>query len=161
MKIKTLAMVLLVALWGSTGMQAQEKISRQDILNGGDEWREGYRNHRIDERLLAELRAKIPPNLVIEVYLALWCHDSRVNLPKFIKIMDRLEDSRIQINYYSCRRKAGPEVRFYVENRQVTRIPTFIFYHQDREVGRIVENPRYTLIEDMIDLLSHHPPKTF
>jgi hypothetical protein len=36
----------------------------------------------------------------------------------------------------------------------VEKVPTFIFYRSDREIGRIVENPKTGLLEDTIEILS-------
>jgi hypothetical protein len=37
---------------------------------------------------------------------------------------------------------------------KIERLPRFIFYRRDREIGRIVENPKAGLFEDMSVILA-------
>ncbi|MBN1270762.1 MAG: thioredoxin family protein [Candidatus Aminicenantes bacterium] len=145
--------ILVVVIIGGTVLSAEERINREAILSAGPEWEENHLNYQVDEELLATLKTKIGETLKIDVYLGLWCRDSKENLPKFIKIMDTLNDSRVEVNYFTCERKADRDVKYFVEELKITHVPTFIFYRDGQEIGRIVENPTKSLIQDMIDIL--------
>jgi len=36
---------------------------------------------------------------------------------------------------------------------KVERVPTFIFFRDGREIGRIVENPKTGMVEDFMEIL--------
>ncbi len=59
----------------------------------------------------------------------------------------------LKVTYYNVPRKAKPTVKYYVEKLHVEKVPTFIFYRSAKEIGRIVENPSNSLIEDFLDII--------
>ena len=66
--------------------------------------------------------------------------------------MDELK-AAARVNYYTVERKPAGDVKYFVEDLQVERVPTFIVYRGDREIGRIVENPKVTMLDDLIQIL--------
>ncbi|MCX6584658.1 MAG: thioredoxin family protein [Candidatus Aminicenantes bacterium] len=135
---------------------AAEKIERNKILMDKQEWREVYRAFEVDEALVEAMAAKVGENLKIDVYFGFWCSDSKNNVPPFLKIMDVMEGFNNKIppvNYYTVQRKPTKETKYFVEEFKVERVPTFIFYRDGKEIGRIVENPKNSLIEDMMNIL--------
>lgn len=139
----------------STCWPAQE-LARDAILAAGREWRDNYEKYDPPADLVGILKEHIGTGLTVDVYLGLWCPDSENNVPPFIKIIDRL-DAAIPVRYIGVARKSGRTVRYYVEEFKVERVPTFIFYREGREIGRIVENPQAGMIEDMLDIVLKHP----
>jgi len=73
-------------------------------------------------------------------------------VPPFIKIMDRL-GPMVVARYFSVARKAGRDVKYYVEELQVERVPTFIVYRGKGEIGRIIENPKVGMLEDLMEIV--------
>ncbi len=135
---------------------AAEELTRNEILAAGQQWRDKYDGYDPPADLLGVLRAHVGTGLAIDVYLGLWCRDSKNNVPPFIKILDRL-DAAVPVRYFGVPRKSGRDVRYYVEEVRVERVPTFIFYRNGREIGRIVENPQAGMIEDMLDIVLKQP----
>jgi hypothetical protein len=135
-----------------SGGGKMEKIDRDKILQTGKEWQYMYDKYEPDETFIETLEAKLGKNLKIDVYLALWCPDSRNNVPKFIKILDRLE-TKVPVNYYTVPRKPGKDVKYFIEDLKVERVPTFIFYRDGKEIGRIIENPQKSLVEDFLEII--------
>jgi hypothetical protein len=43
--------------------------------------------------------------------------------------------------------------RYYVEDLLVEKVPTFIFYANDIEIGRIIENPKDSILGDMMQII--------
>lgn len=135
---------------------AAEKIERNKILMSNQEWQAVYKDFQVDEGLVEALASKLDGELKVDVYFGFWCSDSKDNVPPFLKIMDVLESFNnkvMTVNYYTVERKPTKETKYYVEEFKVERVPTFIFYKEGKEIGRIVENPKNSLIEDMMNIL--------
>jgi predicted DsbA family dithiol-disulfide isomerase len=67
--------------------------------------------------------------------------------------MDRLGVS-VPIRYFAVPRKATKDVKYYVEEMNVEKVPTFIFSRDGKEIGRIKENPKTGMIEDMLNIVA-------
>jgi hypothetical protein len=134
-------------------LPGKEKIDKNQILKTGQEWKDIYVNYRMDDSFLETLKVKIGDNLKIDVYLGTWCSDSLNNVPKFIKIIDTVDKDNLPVNYYNVKRKPSSDVKYFVEDLKVERVPTFIFYRDGKEIGRIVENPKNSLIEDFLEII--------
>jgi hypothetical protein len=130
-----------------------EEIAREKVLAAGPEWQEKYDQFQPNSEMLDVLKARIAGGGVrIDVYLGLWCPDSRNNVPPFIKIMDRLGPS-VTARYLDVPRKAGRDIQYYVEDLKIERVPTFVFYRDKGEIGRIVENPAVGMLEDFMEII--------
>jgi thioredoxin 1 len=136
----------------STGSQTAEEITREKILTTGPDWQQKYDQYQPDPDMLEALKSKLGTGVRIDVYLGLWCPDSLNNVPQFIRIVDRL-GAGVTVRYFSLPKKADKSIRYFVENLKVDRVPTFLFYRCDKEIGRIVENPKIGMIEDFMDIV--------
>jgi hypothetical protein len=132
--------------------QTAEEINKEQILANGKEWQEKHDRYEPAADMLDALKAKLGADMKIEVYLGLWCPDSRNNVPPFIKILDGL-GTGLPVRYFSVPRKANKDVKYFVEELKVERVPTFIFYRGGGEIGRIVENPKAGMIEDFMEIV--------
>jgi hypothetical protein len=128
------------------------EINRDKILEDR-QWQENYNQCKPDPDVIESLKSKLGNGLRIDVYLGLWCPDSRNHVPPFIKILDAAGVS-VPVRFLSVQRKPVKSIRYYSDEFQVERVPTFIFYRGGTEIGRIVENPDAGLIEDMLAILS-------
>jgi hypothetical protein len=128
------------------------EVNRDEVLNAGPEWKEKYDTYQPDPDRIEALKSKLG-DVRIDIYLGLWCPDSRNNVPPFIKTLEATGLS-VPVRFLSVERKPGKEVRYYSDKFEVEKVPTFIFYRSDREIGRIVENPKTGLLEDTIEILS-------
>ncbi|HYK91121.1 MAG TPA: thioredoxin family protein [Acidobacteriota bacterium] len=128
------------------------EITREMILATGLEWQEKYDKYEPEADIVDALKAKIAADLKIDVYLGLWCPDSRNNVPLFIKILDRIGTSA-PVRYFNVPKKANKDVMYFVEDLKVDRVPTFIFYRDGMEIGRIVEKPKTGMIEDFAEII--------
>jgi hypothetical protein len=149
----TLTIGVSLVIFLSPLLTGMEKMDRNKVLAAGQEWKDSYMSYRVDESFLDTLKAKIGDNLKIDVYLGTWCSDSIYNVPRFIKIIDVVRNPNLAVNYYNVKRKASKDVKYYVEDLKVERVPTFIFYRDGKEIGRIVENPTNSLIEDFLEII--------
>ncbi len=142
---------LLLPLLSGIGQTAEE-ITREKILATAPEWQEKYDRYEPAADMVDALKAKAGSGMRIDVYLGLWCVDSRNNVPPFIKILDRL-GSGVPVRYLGLPRKANKEAQYFVADLKVERVPTFIVYRDEREIGRIVENPKIGLMEDLMEIV--------
>jgi hypothetical protein len=150
--ISTLALgIVLVSPLVIIGKQGPEELTREKIFAAGQAWQEKYDAYDPKADMVDALKSKLGPDVKIDVYLGLWCPDSRNNVPLFIKLMDRL-GTAVPVRYFGSPRKASRDVKFYVEEFNVEKVPTFIFYKDGKELGRIVENPKTGLLEDVFDI---------
>jgi hypothetical protein len=59
----------------------------------------------------------------------------------------------LKTDFFSVERKANKDQKYYVKALKIERIPTFIFYRNGREIGRIVENPKTEMLEDILAIV--------
>ena len=144
---------ITLGIFFSLSLPAVEKIAKDKILKTDLEWEDIYGQYQVDLSLLGILKEKLGDNLKIDVYLGLWCSDSKNNVPVFMKIIDILGQDNFPVNYYTVERKANKDIKYYVEDLKVERVPTFIFYRNGQEIGRIVENPQKTIIDDFLEII--------
>ena len=134
------------------GWQGPEELTREKILATSAEWQQKFDNFQPAEDMVDAIRPKLGPNLSVEVYLGQWCPDSRNHVPTFLKLLDKL-GTPVQVRYFGLPRKASKDVKYYFEEKQVEKVPTFIFWRDGKEIGRIVEKPKTGIVEDIMDIL--------
>ena len=142
-------MIMAIVLMGAAGSAwGQKAVNKADIL-ADPEWKKVYDAYVPEAALIENLKAKAP-QLKADVYFAYWCEDSKKHVPVFLKILDAINVPEFKVNFYEVERKATPDQKYFVEAAEVEKVPTFIFFVNDWEMGRIVENPRNTLLQDMM-----------
>ena len=138
----------LLLLFISGSAWGQKAVNRADILLN-PEWKKIYDAYVPDAQLIENLRNKAP-ELKADVYFAYWCDDSKNHVPVFLKILDVINVPEFKVSFYEVEKKANADQKYFVEDMMVEKVPTFIFYANGFEMGRIVENPRNTLLQDMM-----------
>lgn len=89
----------------------------------------------------------------ITIFMATWCEDSDEQVPEFYKILENADFPLSKVKQIAMDRdKTTPEQ--FEKGLNITNIPTFIFYKNGKEVNRIVESPRISLEQDIIDIIS-------
>ncbi len=115
-----------------------------------------YNDYQVDADGLEEVNID-DSNLEILVFLGTWCSDSQLQIPQFIKILEKLNYSEDQLTMVAMDRDEN-RVMSTPDNSEeglnITHVPTFIFYQNGIELGRIVEFPRESLEIDMSNILS-------
>lgn len=149
--MKRLAMTAVVLTLAAGWLWGQQAVDKDGIL-ADPEWKKIYDEYQPDMALIAGLRERVR-ELNAEVYFAFWCGDSRNHVPVFLKIIDVLDVPGLTVDFYEVERKASPEQKYYAAEKEVERVPTFIVYRDGREIGRIVENPKVSILEDLLNIL--------
>lgn len=111
-----------------------------------------YKNYISNKSIIKKLSAK-DQNFKIKIVLGTWCHDSKMQVPRFIKILDEIEFNEKNLEII-CVDRAKKTHAFSIEDLSVKYVPTFIFYKEDKEIGRIIESPEISLEEDFLMVLN-------
>jgi len=113
----------------------------------------GHDGYQVDTTLTGKLSALLTPDLSITVVLGTWCPDSHREVPRFMKIMKEIGFPPAALTFIGVDLdKRSPVGEF--EKLDIQRVPTFIFYKKNIEAGRIIENPKASLEQDMLNILT-------
>lgn len=116
------------------------------------EWEDEYFNYDVDA-IAADQIIPLIENIEIKIVGAVWCSDSREQIPRFYKILDYLAFPEDDIELiFVDRNKSG--LTDEVNGLGIDLVPTFIFYKNNEELGRIIEAPYESLELDMLSILN-------
>ncbi len=169
--MKQCAVMTMIALisWGCSGSKTAttttlpEKtelgwIQRADIMQPAyANFSENYDTVHINNDFIDMIKM-LHPGVDIVVVLGTWCGDSKREVPRFLKIVDLALIPPHQIKYYGLDR-SKKSTDGITERYRIERVPTFIFFKNNNEIGRIVETPRNTLEEDVLTILADNQGK--
>ncbi len=112
----------------------------------------GYENYKVDSETLEKLKPLLK-DATITVFMGTWCEDSQRETPHFYKILDEanFDESKLTLITVSDE-KTTPQG--FEDGKNITNVPTLIFYKNGKELGRIVEYPIESLEKDMLAILS-------
>lgn len=118
------------------------------------EWyTKGYNGYQPDAAVINKLADFSKDNLRIIIVLGTWCPDSRREVPRFLKIIDLWNFPAEKVTFIGVDNEKKAPVGEY-EKLDIQRVPTFIFYKNNIETGRIIEVPVTSLEQDMINILA-------
>lgn len=115
-----------------------------------------YEKYQPNSEKIKEIKSKLN-KYTVEVFIGTWCEDCRTHYPHFIKILDEAKFSEKRLVTYAVNES---KKSFYSEEmgKDIRFLPTFIFYKNGKEVGRIVESPvSESLEEDILHIVSENP----
>ncbi len=88
----------------------------------------------------------------ILMILGTYCPDCKREVPRLLKIIDELQQTRIHYKMFGLNR-AKADTSGMREKYGIEYIPTFIIYVEDTELGRIIERPMIRLEHDLLEIL--------
>lgn len=104
------------------------------------------------EKYIEKMKGSIN-NLDITIVFGSWCSDSKIQLGRFIKVLNEAGYNDMHLKIIGVNRdKNGLSVN--VEPMNIDRVPTFIIYQGGQELGRIVETPKKSLEKDLSKIVS-------
>ncbi|MFY8126812.1 MAG: hypothetical protein ACOVMM_00415 [Chitinophagaceae bacterium] len=122
-----------------------------------------YNNYNVDSATVAKI-SPLLQDKTIEIFLGTWCGDTKREVPKMIKILEtaKVDTSNIHlifVNRGETTRKQSPQHE--EKGKFIHNVATFIFYHNNREIGRIVETPFESFEKDIASIVTKtpYPPK--
>ena len=130
------------------------EINRQAFQDSVFSWwfNSEYLMYEVDSTSLKSNADKLR-NYDITLILGTWCSDSRREVPRFFKILDYLNYQKDKIKIFAVdRSKKG--LNNEVDSLNIQKVPTIIFYKNNKEFGRIIEEPKVTLEKDMANIVT-------
>ena len=111
-----------------------------------------YRNYKTDNTLIDSINLR---DYKITIIGGNWCSDTRLQLPRFIKIIEKAGyDKKTMKIIFVDRKKKCPDCKDSIAKYKVTFIPVFILYNNNgEEKGRITESPSKSLEADILNIL--------
>ena len=128
------------------------KITRNDLVNKFPWFQDNYKRYQPKDSVINQIK-NFSYELKVTVFMGTWCDDSKAEVPKFFKIADALQfyDAQVEIIAVDKNKQCSSvDISFY----KITLVPTFIFYKNGKEIGRIIESPKETLENDILKILS-------
>lgn len=132
------------------------------LLNPFNEWFEQYyESYTPSPSIIQKIKSISSGDIKIKIYLGTWCGDSKREVSRFLKLVDKsnIDDTQIKLIGLDNRPddyKQGPNGE--EKGLNIHRVPTFIFSKNNSEIGRIVEYPSSSLEMDFAQILSGIPP---
>ena len=135
-------------------------ITQDDLLEkNNDTWfKSRYEAYEIEDTLISIFEKNLK-DVKIKAFIGLWCGDSKREIPLFLKMLKQasFSEGNIEIIAVDHKKKAKGIEKGY----GIFRVPTFIFYKKNKELGRFVEFPVESLEEDVLKIISGKPYKHF
>jgi len=113
----------------------------------GTSFKEEYELYQPKEDIIEKLSTEINQVQITIVY-GTWCSDSRMQVGRFYKILDEAGFNDKNLTVIGVNRDKDA-VSVNIENLEIERVPTFIVYQNNEELGRIIETPKKTLEKDL------------
>ncbi|MDT0293226.1 TlpA family protein disulfide reductase [Mesonia ostreae] len=116
----------------------------------------GYEAYDPDQETVDKIDKNID-DYSIKVFMGTWCSDSRREIPKFFKLLDRIDYNQnnlevITTDLYKTTKQG------YEKEYNIDFVPTIIFIDKNgEEVNRFVEFPQESLEEDILKIVTNQP----
>jgi hypothetical protein len=111
-----------------------------------------YQSYQVDDSIIFTIDPDFLLSCNITVVLGTWCSDSQREVPRFYKILDYLHFPENNLKLICIDRLKNAE-GIEVADLNIQLVPTFIFFHGDTEMGRIIESPDVSLEADMAQII--------
>jgi len=116
-----------------------------------------YEDYEVNENIAENLKPLLK-KVTIKAFMGTWCSDSQEQIPVFYKILDaaNFNYKNLELVTVNSDKKTPDNLQ---EGFDIERVPTFIFYRENQEIGRFVEYPRESVEADMLKIVSGEPYK--
>jgi len=92
-------------------------------------------------------------NYKLTLVLGTWCSDSRREVPRLFKILDYLNYPIDKLKIYAVDRSKNG-LSDEIDSLKIERVPTIIFNKNNKEKGRIIEEPIETIEKDILKIVT-------
>ena len=90
----------------------------------------------------------------IVIVMGSWCGDSKEQVPRFYKIMDSFDFPESNIRLLCVdKKKTAQNYEEEISDYNISFVPTFIFFRDGKELGRIIETPVESLEKDWLKII--------
>ena len=113
----------------------------------------GFDDYHLNSDAINKLLEINKDDITIKIVMGTWCPDSRREVPRFMRVLNIWQfPSEKSIVLGVDNAKLCPIGDF--DKLDIQRVPTFILYKNNIEVGRIIENPVTSLEQDIVNILT-------
>ena len=154
--MKLLQNTCFIFLISSSANERIENINKQH--RGSIEIEELFSEYSIfktghDNYVPSDLSVLNYDDISIVIFFGTWCHDSKRELPKALKIFNEIgiNDENIELIAVGLDKKE-PQGR--AAKLKLMYTPTLIFFRGSQEIGRIIEKPVISLEKDIALIIS-------
>ncbi len=127
-------------------------------LNNASWFREMYDAYEPDKNAISAIE-KHRNDIKFVVFGGSWCSDTRKALPKFYKVVEQANVQASKIELYGVdhdkkSQENGGKGKSRSDEFGINRVPEFIVFYKEKEVGRLNEKPSKSLEEDLAKMLN-------
>ena len=133
-------------------------ITREALLEPPfNEWFSAvYQDYQPQKKILRNFKRKLR-NYEIQAFFSTWCGDSRREVPRLLKILDKIHFPKERLHLV-CLQQTPPLYKQSPNHEEwgqrIHHVPTIILRKGGKEMGRIIERPiNLTLEEDMQQII--------
>jgi len=131
------------------GITARVDFDQQPYTNW---FKRYYETYNLDKKTATQLK-KALKGVRIKAFMGTWCGDSKRETPRFYKLLNLADFDLRNLEMITVNRsKRTPDN--LQKGFNIRRVPTFIFYKGDKEIGRYVEYARETREKDILKILT-------
>lgn len=123
------------------------EIKPSKLLTTFGEFNEEFTDFEIDAKEITALKSINEP-LEIHVLFGTWCHDSVREVPRLLKLLEHAQNSNLSTKLIAVDYKKTASEKYDLKYT-----PTFVVFSENKEIGRIVERPKQTLVKDIIAIV--------
>lgn len=119
-----------------------------------------YENYTPTAEVISQLKKLGVEKFTLKIVFGSWCGDSKRELPKMMKVLNAagFPEKNIQlIGVYDSLEVYKQAPKREEKGLNIFRVPTFIVYQKNKEIGRIVEYPVESLERDLLKIVSGQP----
>jgi glutaredoxin len=127
-------------------------LTKEKILKSLPEWNTEVASYFPKPGIIEKLRNITDP-VDITIYMGTWCPDCRENVSAYFKIMEMTENPNIHTSYFGIPRDRAQRQKYIHENN-IEKVPTFIVMIKGIEKGRIIEHPKKSIEEDLLEIIT-------
>jgi tetratricopeptide (TPR) repeat protein len=135
------------------------KTSRQRMTQAPfDTWfNKNYADYTIDSNTANQLKPLVKNKQFI-IFMGTWCGDSRREVPRMYKLLEYcgVKPSQIQLVNVDNRDSVYKQSPGHEERGlYISRVPDLLVYDNNKEKGRIVESPVFSLEKDLLAIVDN------
>ena len=125
------------------------EISQSQLFVNNKVFADGFKSTQLSTEEIKSINSW-PETLRVAIYFGTWCHDSQREVPRFLKIAstnNHISTQLVALDHH----KTDPHG--LAQNKGIKYTATFIVSIGDKEIGRIIERPRESLVTDISNML--------
>ncbi|MFK8009667.1 MAG: thioredoxin family protein [Saprospiraceae bacterium] len=126
-----------------------------------NEWyQKYYAEYKPNPKVISKGKSKMK-GVEVLAFLGTWCGDSKRGVPQFYKVMDEMgfdEKNLKLVSVSDSKEQYKRSPNGEEKGLNIFRVPTFIFYKEGKEIGRIVETPTTSFEVDVAQIVNGLAP---